>query len=91
MPFSFRLCLHYTKEWSGTRAELNRKQAKIDRAVSRIMTAHQQGVEFSLYTKKLLDYIYNKDLTEYSVYAHLMANKYKEPDIVILLCIMGYR
>ncbi|WP_235263681.1 transposase, partial [Nitrincola sp. A-D6] len=31
------------KEWSGTRAELNRKQAKIDRAVSRMMTAHQQG------------------------------------------------
>lgn len=31
------------KEWSGTRAELNRKQAKIDRAVSRMLTAHQQG------------------------------------------------
>ncbi|WP_417586107.1 IS1182 family transposase [Nitrincola sp.] len=29
------------KEWSGTRAELNRKQAKIDRAVSRMLTAHQ--------------------------------------------------
>ncbi|WP_409526526.1 transposase [Nitrincola sp. MINF-07-Sa-05] len=31
------------KEWSGTRAELSRKQAKIDRAVERMMTAHQQG------------------------------------------------
>ncbi|KDE38514.1 Mobile element protein [Nitrincola lacisaponensis] len=31
------------KEWSGTRAELNRKQAKIDRAVSRMLTVHQQG------------------------------------------------
>lgn len=31
------------KEWSGTRAELNRKHAKIDRAVSRMLTAHQHG------------------------------------------------
>lgn len=29
------------KEWSGTRAKLNRKQANIDRAVSRMLTAHQ--------------------------------------------------
>ncbi|WP_075178523.1 IS1182 family transposase [Neptunomonas phycophila] len=28
------------KEWSGTRAELTRKQAKIDRAVARMLTAH---------------------------------------------------
>lgn len=43
----------------------------------------ERSVEFSLYTKKLLDYIYNKDLTEYSVCAHFMANKFKEPDIVL--------
>ncbi|WP_372740211.1 transposase [Neptunomonas sp.] len=30
-----------SKEWSGTRAELTRKQAKIDRAVERMMKAHQ--------------------------------------------------
>lgn len=32
-----------SKEWSGTRAELNRKQAKIDRAVARMLKAHQQS------------------------------------------------
>ena len=31
-----------SKEWSGTRAELNRKQIKIDRAVERMLTSHQQ-------------------------------------------------
>nr|WP_232846536.1 transposase [Amphritea pacifica] len=31
------------KEWSGTRAELNRKQAKIDRAVARMLQAHQSS------------------------------------------------
>ncbi|MBN1009245.1 IS1182 family transposase, partial [Amphritea sp. ZJ14W] len=31
------------KEWSGTRAELNRKQAKIDRAVARMLKAHQHS------------------------------------------------
>ena len=29
------------KEWSGTRAELNRKQRKIDRAVARMLDAHR--------------------------------------------------
>ena len=29
-----------SKEWSGTRAELNRKQAKIDRAVERMLKSH---------------------------------------------------
>jgi|TARA_R110001583_G_C5622149_1_gene406359 transposase len=31
-----------SKEWSGTRAELARKQQKIDRAVQRMLNAHQQ-------------------------------------------------
>ncbi|MDO6562457.1 transposase [Amphritea sp. 1_MG-2023] len=31
-----------SKEWSGTRAELNRKQAKIERAVERMMQSHHQ-------------------------------------------------
>ena len=31
------------KEWSGTHAELNRKKAKIDRAVERMLKAHQAG------------------------------------------------
>ncbi|GAB2582581.1 IS1182 family transposase [Nitrincola alkalisediminis] len=31
------------KEWSGTHAELNRKKAKIDRAVERMLKAHQTG------------------------------------------------
>ncbi|WP_205126779.1 transposase [Nitrincola tibetensis] len=31
------------KEWSGTHAELNRKKAKIDRAVGRMLKAHQAG------------------------------------------------
>ena len=48
-----------------------------------LLDENERSVEFSLYTKKLLDYIYNKGLTEYSVCAHLMANKYKEPDIVL--------
>jgi len=30
-----------SKEWSGTRAELNRKQSKIDRAVARMLKSHQ--------------------------------------------------
>lgn len=30
-----------SKEWSGTHAELNRKQRKIDRAVTRMLAAHQ--------------------------------------------------
>ena len=32
-----------SKEWSGTRAELSRKQAKIDRAVERMMQTHQRS------------------------------------------------
>lgn len=47
-----------------------------------LLSDGEMNVESSLYTKKLLDYIYNKDLTEYSVCAHLLANKYKEPDIL---------
>ncbi|EXJ12527.1 hypothetical protein D791_00772 [Nitrincola nitratireducens] len=31
------------KEWSGTHAELNRKKAKIDRSVERMLKAHQTG------------------------------------------------
>ena len=31
------------KEWSGTRAELTRKQTKIDRAVARMLAAHQSS------------------------------------------------
>jgi hypothetical protein len=32
-----------SKEWSGTRAELSRKQTKIDRAVERMMQTHQRS------------------------------------------------
>ena len=32
-----------SKEWSGTRAELNRKQAKIEQAVERMVAAHQSA------------------------------------------------
>lgn len=42
-----------------------------------------RDVELHLYTQELLDYIYNRDLTEYSVCAHLLANFQKEPDIAL--------
>jgi hypothetical protein len=42
-----------------------------------------RGVDIRLYTQELLDYIYNKDLTEYSVCAHLLANFQKNSDIAL--------
>lgn len=43
----------------------------------------ERAVELSLYTKKILDYVHNKDITEYSVCTHLMSNKYTEADIFL--------
>ncbi|WP_425640780.1 hypothetical protein ACPUEK_11050 [Marinomonas gallaica] len=43
----------------------------------------EQIVEISQYTKELLDYIYSQDLTEYSVCAHLLSNKFKQKDILV--------
>ena len=40
---SCKMPFNASKEWSGTRAELNRKQAKIDRAVERMLKSHQQS------------------------------------------------
>jgi len=42
-----------------------------------------RNVEMRLYTQELLNYIYNRDLTEYSVCAHLLANSQINPDIAI--------
>jgi hypothetical protein len=42
-----------------------------------------RNVELGLYTRELLNYIYNRDLTEYSVCAHLLANSQTNPDIAL--------
>lgn len=42
-----------------------------------------RNVEMGLYTQELLDYIYNQNLTEYSVCAHLLANSQTNPDIAL--------
>lgn len=43
----------------------------------------ERTIELNLYKNKILDYIYNKDITEYSVCAHLVANKCQETDIFL--------
>ncbi|GAF58216.1 hypothetical protein JCM18902_990 [Psychrobacter sp. JCM 18902] len=48
-----------------------------------LLEKDQRTIELKLYTNKILDYIYNKDITEYSVCAHLVANKCKEPDVFL--------
>ena len=48
-----------------------------------LLEESQRRVELNLYTEKILDYVYNKDITEYSVCAHLMSNKFNEPDILL--------
>ena len=42
----------------------------------------ERTIEAKQYQKNLLEYIYNQDLTEYSVCAHLIANRFKQKDIV---------
>lgn len=42
-----------------------------------------RDVEMGLYTEELLNYIYDRDLTEYSVCAHLLANSQANPDIAL--------
>ena len=39
----YKMPSNAAKEWSGTHAELSRKKAKIDRAVGRMLKAHQAG------------------------------------------------
>lgn len=49
-----------------------------------LLESNTRTVEIRLYKENILGYIYNRSLTEYSVCAHLFANKFKESDIVIV-------
>ncbi len=63
-------------ECSAMAQEITTKMALIS-----MLDDEQRTVEMHMYTERLKNYIYNKDLTEYSVCAHLIANKFKETDV----------
>ena len=56
---------------------------EIDKTIQLIQLSSEPSktIEAKRYNKKIFDYIYNREITEYSVCAHLMANQYSEPDI----------
>lgn len=56
---------------------------EIDKTIGliQLLSEPSRTIEAKQYNKKILDYIYNREITEYSVCAHLMANQYNEPDI----------
>lgn len=53
--------------------------------LNRIEDDEQRTIQIRLFEKEAMSYLYNKNLTEYSVCAHLVANRFNIPEATIAL------